>query len=135
VTAKAISIAAHYELDKKVSDQGLSVTDLAKVLGVNNLSLYRLLRVLEAHEIFSIIDDIIYPTELTPQLADVRSPHILRAYKAFDELQHTLETHQPAWNKVYGEAFYPSLNKDNLTEFAEWCQRSGDSWLRPTVSC
>lgn len=45
-----------------------------------------------------------------------------------------MKTHEPAWDKVYGKPFYPSLDKYELSEFAEWCQRSGEVWLKGLFS-
>ncbi|MCW5589342.1 MAG: hypothetical protein KIT27_06720 [Legionellales bacterium] len=103
VTAKVILLAGEYKLDKLIPSTGISTLELATTLQFNHDALKRFLRVLEAHEIVLISQDRVYCTELTPQLARARSPHLIRAYEAFEEFEFTLKTHEPAWNKKFGK--------------------------------
>jgi hypothetical protein len=129
VTAKVVLLAGEYELDKLITTDGIKTLKLAQYLNLNEEALKRFLRVLEAHEIISIVDGSVYRTELTEQLARVRTPHLMKAYQAFDELEYMLKTHQPAWNKKFGQDFYSTLNQGELNQFSDWCRQSGHAWL------
>lgn len=134
VTAKAVALAAEYQLDQRLANGSVTVGDLAHDLSVNEHALLRLLRVLEAYDVVTLHKDRVGQTELTQQLADVRSPHLLAAYKAFDELEYSLQTQEAAWDKVYGQDFYTSLTGQQQQQFALWCQRSAYAWIQGVVS-
>ena len=129
VTAKVVSLAATLMLDQRIDQTGILIKDLAQQLHFHPSALRHFLQVLAAHEIVAIEQDTVSSTALTQQLADVRSPHFARMYTAFDDLTHTLETNQPCWDHVFGQAFYPSLSAEELVQFAAWCEHSGDGWL------
>jgi len=112
-----------------ITSEGVSILELAKHLALNAEALKRFLRVLEAHDIVTIAENKVYRTELTEQLTRVRTPHLTKAYEAFEELEYTLKSHQPAWNKKFGKDFYSTLDQDELNQFADWCRESGESWL------
>lgn len=132
--AKSIAIAVDYKFDELISNEGLSITSLAKACRFNPAALLHLLRVLDASEIIILDADHVGRGPLIDQLDDVRSMHVLGAYKAFDELEYTLKTHKPAWDKVYGKPFYETLTPEETAQFALWCQKSAKAWLAGVFS-
>ena len=129
VSAKAVIVAAYYELDKHLDEQGMLVSELAKKLTVNESALWRLLTLLEAHGIVACRETYVERTDLTAQLKEARSPHLLKGYKAFEALDFSISHNLPAWDKVFGQPFYQSLDDEEIRLFADWCQHSGDAWL------
>lgn len=134
IISKALSIATKYELDKHVPKEGVVVKKLAELLSFNIAAFERFLRLLDAYGVVLLDGDKVYATELTAQLVDIRSPHMLKSYEAFEEFEHTLKANESGWDKVFGQAFYPSLSGAELSQFAKWCQHSGDVWLEGLLS-
>lgn len=134
ITSKVVTLAAHYGLDNHIAHEGVPIITLAEKFNFNPEAFKRFVRILEAHELVRLENDSVYATELTPQLADARTPHLRLSCKAFDELEYSLQTNLPGWNKVFGSAFFPSLSVEERHEFVDWCQHSGEIWMQGLFS-
>ncbi|OGT30188.1 MAG: hypothetical protein A3E87_00415 [Gammaproteobacteria bacterium RIFCSPHIGHO2_12_FULL_35_23] len=129
VTSKVLFLAAKLNLDHYLSDKPVSIVSLAEKLNFDQEAFKRFLRILDAYELIKMDEKFVSKTVYTNQLQDLKTPHLTKNYRAFDQLEYTLQTHKPCWDKEYGQAFYPSLGKEELTQFADWCRKSGDDWL------
>jgi C-methyltransferase len=109
ITSRFLQIVAELGVADDVGDEPVSAAELATGRGVNVDALDRVLRLLAAHGIFEVAGD---GFRHTPASELLRSDHpmSMRAFprmmglpvftKAFDNLQHSLETGSPAVETV-----------------------------------
>jgi hypothetical protein len=129
ITAKVVLLAAKLRLDEQLSDTPITIEELSSRLFLEASSFKRFLRVLDAHNIIRLSQNLVSKTDETDSLRFVRTPHLSKAYSALDELEYTLKTNNACWDKVYGDSFYSSLSENELEEFADWCKMGAEQWL------
>ena len=130
ILSKVLTIAAKLNLDTYLTTSK-DINILTQELNCHPIALKKFLRVLEAYEIVQIDGDIVSPTELTSALVQLKTPHLIDAYKAVNELECSLQTNKECWSKAYGQEFFPYLNEhpEKLQQFSDWCNLSATNWL------
>jgi hypothetical protein len=119
VPAQALSVAAQLGVADWLKDQAKSADELAPALGVKTRPLYRLLRALASVGVFA--EDASGRFHLTPLAEALRSdaPDSVRDFaiyfgadwhrRVYGELGYSVQTGQPAFEKIYGKPFFDYL--------------------------
>jgi O-methyltransferase domain/Dimerisation domain len=115
VVTQALHSAVTLEVPDLVADGPVSVDDLAKRSGAHPDALHRLLRTLAAHGVFAEVAPAQFgPTALSRALETdtpgSMRPYILylgeMTYAAFRELEHSVRTGEPAFERVFGASLF-----------------------------
>lgn len=122
MTTQAISVAARLSLADLLKDGAKSADELAQASGTQARPLYRLLRALASVGIFAEDDAGLF--KLTPLAQPLRSdtPDSLRDFsifigadwhwRAWGDLFDSVQSGQPAFEKIYGQAFFEYLGEN-----------------------
>lgn len=116
--SQALHVAAHLGIADLLKEGPQTVTHLAKATGTHERSLYRLLRALASEGVFA--EEGQGRFVLTPLGECLRSdvPNSQRAmalmngeehYRCWGELLYSVQTGQPAFDKLYGQPIFPYL--------------------------
>ena len=119
IPAQALSVAAKLGVADLLTDQAKSADELAPALGVKARPLYRLLRALASIGVF--VEDASGRFHLTPLAEPLRSDAAdsVRSFaiyfgadwhrRVYSELGYSVQTGQPAFEKIYGKPFFDYL--------------------------
>ncbi len=121
--ARALSVAAEFGIADLVADSPKSAGELAAATDAHADALYRLLRMLASHDVFSEDDQGRF--HITPLAAVLQTGghdslrELVRsgtgsgwqdlAWDSYRQLSHTVMTGEPAFDHVYGMAFFDYL--------------------------
>ena len=131
IISKCAIIAAEHQLDEILSDQPISISEMAKILNFTVEGTAKFIRVLDALELVTLKGDLITASELTPHLDYFLGIHIADGYAAIDQLETTLKGKTSSWQAHYGKTFYEYLdsNPEKSQTFTAWCEKTATAWL------
>lgn len=125
VVSRCAIIAAEHRLNEVLSDQPISITEMAKILNFTVEGTTKFVRVLDALELVILNGNLITASALTPYMDYFLGTHLDGGYAAMQQLEVTLKDRKSCWQAHYGKNFYEDLNAnpEKLQAFADWCQR------------
>lgn len=132
IVAKAVGLCVELKLDKIITKTPKNIDQLAKKLKFHPQAMRSFLRILDAYEVVTLIEENkVKAGKLLPYLDRIKSPHILDSYQFMDNIQQTMRNNQQCYAKTFGKEFYPSLLEDKakLEQFKIWCTVSAKDWL------
>jgi hypothetical protein len=95
--------------------------ELAQELGLHAASLFRLLRMLAAHEVFDYQEGDLFALNDMSYLLTTDHPQSLRGFllhedearwQAYGQMSYTLKTGSPAFNHLFGEGYFDYIARD-----------------------
>jgi hypothetical protein len=130
VISRAVHVAAKLGIADHVTETGVTVSEIAKKLNVNEDRLYRLMRLLASYEMFSEKEKYkYYPTSLSKVIetegdASIRSAaHLVTSsmWQAFGQLEHSVDTGKDSYSEIFGKGVFDYLHEhpDEAQEFDE----------------
>lgn len=143
IASAALQAALRLQIPDRLADGPRPVAELARDAGVREDGLYRILRVLASVGVFS--EQAPRTFELTPAAALLRSePGSLRAvalwmtepfhFRVYAETMHTLETGQPAADKVAGMPVFEYFSRNReLSDLFNDAMTSFSANVAPSV--
>jgi O-methyltransferase domain len=131
IISKCAILAAEHQLNEILSDQPMSIAEMAKKLNFTIEGTTKLIRVLDALGLVILKRDLITASELTPHLDYFLGIHIADGYGAIEQLEATLKGEGSAWQAHYGKTFYQYLdsNSEKSQAFTDWCEKTANTWL------
>lgn len=135
ILSKIILFAAELEFDKIIPEEGITVENLAKKTQLNEVSIFRFLRVLDAYDVVSVKENLVYEGALCAALEEIRGPHLLHGHKIMEHLSYSLKTNQECYSKSFGVTFNELVMNDpkELNKLKGWAEKSAHKWLLPAL--
>lgn len=131
VGAKCAVIAAQINLQSILSEEPMSIDELAGRLNFKVEAVQKLIWVLDAQGLVKLENNQVSASDLTSHLDYFLGIHLVDGYQVIDDLLYTLQTGKSCWEKHYGCSFYEFLKKNpNKSEaFSRWCQITAKTWM------
>jgi hypothetical protein len=131
IISKCAILAAEHQLNEILSNQSISIAEMAKKLNFTVGGTTKFIRVLDALGLVILKEDLITASELTPHLDYFLGIHIADGYGAIEQLEVTLKGKGSAWQAHYGKTFYEYLdsNPKKSQAFTDWCEKTATAWL------
>ncbi|MCD6044989.1 MAG: O-methyltransferase [Gammaproteobacteria bacterium] len=131
IISQCAIIAAEHQLNTLLSDQPISIREIAKKLNFTVEGTWKFIRVLDALELVTLKENLITASELTPHLDYFLGIHITDGYAAIEQLEATLKGKESSWQAHYGKTFYEYLNSypEKSQIFTDWCRKTANAWL------
>lgn len=101
ILSKVLTLAAKLDLDLYLT-KPQNVNILIQELKCHPIAFKKFLRVLDSHGVVQFDGELVSPTELTPTLIQLKTPHMIDSYRAIDDLEFSLQTNKNCWAKTYG---------------------------------
>lgn len=133
--AKAIMLACELNLDKLLAHDSLSIDAFAALYNYHPDAAKRYLRLLDAHNIIVLKDNLVSKGELCDYLEHVRAPHLMGGYQLIDNIEYSLKNNSDAYMHTFGQSFFDHVMQDDAKSehLRVWGEKSFDSWFSKAI--